>query len=555
MPYVSKIYRYRRFAKPFKRILIMKKISIVLTTISLIITFVPLLSKAQSIINKGSDIYISGGTSLTFTQDYINLGDGTITNAGNVDILKNWTNNGSNGVNSTGNPGSVNFKGSSTQTISGSTATEFNVLKIEQDVELYQDISVWDELELNAGKINIKNNDLNYQGGNSIVANSSHYIIAEQSGKLKMFVDMTTPTVFPLGTGSNYTPVTIGLNSASDTYSVNLIDDVLTNGNSGSTIPEINECVKMTWNVDADVPAMADFNLSLQWNASQEGSNFDRSHSAIGEYHTGQWNANANQAAAGTNPYTLSQNNIVQVGSFAVGDLQSPMAMELDLSIDLTAFLEGPFDGTEMMTVLNNTGQLPLNQPYNGAYWNYNGTESVTAIPNNDVVDWVLVETRDADIAANATSATMLERQAAFILKDGSIVAMDGSSNLQFYNVPIQNLFVVIYHRNHLSIMSAAPLTESGGVYTYNFSSGVDQAYANTANGQKEIATGIWGMYGGDGANEGHITHYDYLNIWKPEAGTKAYLQADYNLDGQAENMDKNDIWIKNIGISTQVPE
>ncbi|NOX45815.1 MAG: hypothetical protein GXO89_02430 [Chlorobi bacterium] len=96
----------------------------------------------------------------------------------------------------------------------------------------------------------------------------------------------------------------------------------------------------------------------------------------------------------------------------------------------------------------------------------------------------------------------------------------------------------MIYHRNHLSVMSANPVTQSGGIYTYNFTAGMNQAYANGQAGQKEIATGIWGMFGGDGSGGGNITDYGNQNVWRPTAGTNGYLKADYNLNGQVENKD-----------------
>ena len=37
--------------------------------------------------------------------------------------------------------------------------------------------------------------------------------------------------------------------------------------------------------------------------------------------------------------------------------------------------------------------------------------------------------------------------------------------------------------------------------------------------------------------------------------GTSGYEQSDYNLDGEVDNSDKNEIWVKNPGIETQVPE
>jgi len=86
--------------------------------------------------------------------------------------------------------------------------------------------------------------------------------------------------------------------------------------------------------------------------------------------------------------------------------------------------------------------------------------------------------------------------------------------------------------------MSANPVTQSGGIYTYNFTAGMNQAYANGQAGQKEIATGIWGMFGGDGSGGGNITDYGNQNVWRPTAGTNGYLKADYNLNGQVENKD-----------------
>ncbi|MCD4697857.1 MAG: VCBS repeat-containing protein, partial [Bacteroidales bacterium] len=64
------------------------------------------------------------------------------------------------------------------------------------------------------------------------------------------------------------------------------------------------------------------------------------------------------------------------------------------ISVNLNAFLEGPFNQTDMNTGLN-PDHIPLSQPYNIAPWDYTGTESFVSIPNANVVDWVLVELRD----------------------------------------------------------------------------------------------------------------------------------------------------------------
>ncbi|MFU8845117.1 MAG: hypothetical protein ACNA7V_15045, partial [Bacteroidales bacterium] len=94
-------------------------------------------------------------------------------------------------------------------------------------------------------------------------------------------------------------------------------------------------------------------------------------------------------------------------------------------------FLEGPFNGTDMNALLQVTDGFPLSQPYNTAPWNYSGTETVTSVPV-DVVDWVLIEFRDAPSAAQATAATTFKRMGAFVKKNGSIVGLDGISMPEF---------------------------------------------------------------------------------------------------------------------------
>ncbi|MCD4788643.1 MAG: hypothetical protein K8R37_01490, partial [Bacteroidales bacterium] len=223
-------------------------------------------------------------------------------------------------------------------------------------------------------------------------------------------------------------------------------------------------------------------------------------------------------------------------------------------SVSLDVFLEGPFNSTDtdMNTDLNSDGLIPLAQPFNTAPWNYTGTESATSIPNANIVDWVLVEFRDAVDAGSATSGTMIARQAAFLLNDGSIVGLDGASDLQFSYTPINQLFVVIWHRNHLGVLSAYALTGFGDVYYYNFTNGPDKAYGTDA--QKYLSSGIYGMIAGDVDGSGLINQDDKTIYWEPSAGTTGYNGSDLNLDTETDNKDKDDFWVPNLGLGTQVP-
>ena len=197
---------------------------------------------------------------------------------------------------------------------------------------------------------------------------------------------------------------------------------------------------------------------------------------------------------------------------------------------------------------------FPMNQPYNTYPWDYNGSELVTSVPNPDVVDWVLVELRDADIAANATSGTMIARQAGFLLTDGSVVCTDGNTSMFFSAAVNQNLFAVICHRNHLDVMSGNPLVQNGNIYTYDFTTAAGQAHGGIL-GHKEIDAGVYGMTGGDGMPDGQIGNGDKVDVWVPQSGSSGYLYGDFSLDGQVNNGDKVEVWGPNSGSGSQVPD
>jgi hypothetical protein len=228
--------------------------------------------------------------------------------------------------------------------------------------------------------------------------------------------------------------------------------------------------------------------------------------------------------------------------------------IEGDVDIFLKVFLEGPFTGTAMSTTLNSLGYLPLGQPYNTdptVVWYYTGAESVMTIPDAGITDWVLVEFRDAPSAALATRATMISMQAAFVKNDGSVVGLDGASPLKvngaFQNYP----FAVIWHRNHLGVLSATPLILTGiNQYSYDFTTSTGQAYLN---GHKNLGGGTYGMYGADG-NPNQLIDQADKNIWIQQAGSKGYQMGDFNLNGHVNNPDKNQIWVPNLGQGTKVP-
>jgi hypothetical protein len=157
--------------------------------------------------------------------------------------------------------------------------------------------------------------------------------------------------------------------------------------------------------------------------------------------------------------------------------------------------------------------------------------------------------------AASALPATSIAKFPAFILNNGNIVALNGSSSLDFANVVSNNLFVVVYNRNHQGIMNATPVPYASGTYSYDFTTGIGQVYG-AGFGHKNLAPGVWGMRSGDGNGDGNTTISDKNSVWSlsTQLGKSGYLPSDFNFDRQTNNKDKNDKWVPNFNTNSQVP-
>ena len=214
------------------------------------------------------------------------------------------------------------------------------------------------------------------------------------------------------------------------------------------------------------------------------------------------------------------------------------------ITIAAKLLLQGPYSGGDTMnTALNREHFIPLNQPYDVEPWNYKGTESVKSIPS-DIVDWILLELR-----TGIKSSTTLAKRAAFIRKDGSIVDLDGISPVTISGIKSGGYYLVIKHRNHLSIMSSDTISFS---YTtsYDFTTAESKAYGN--NPMVDLGSGKFGMIAGDNNNDKVISVSDYnsisLNLFK-----NGYKLEDFDMDGVISEKDYNYV-IGNLFKYTEVP-
>lgn len=216
------------------------------------------------------------------------------------------------------------------------------------------------------------------------------------------------------------------------------------------------------------------------------------------------------------------------------------------------ALLEGPYNGTFMDTTLNEEALIPSAQPYNAGPWNYAGTETVASAPDN-AVDWVLVELRKAPSAANAIVDSIVFRQAAFINHLGQIVDTLGNP---LFVMPDEagygNYFLLIYHRNHIGVMSAAKITYNAdsNAFVYDFTTAANTAYGTDALVE---VSGKFALFGGNADPSATVIDADDRdNAWT-DRNKYGYEYSDVNLDGNVDAADRSLIY-NNTGQDDQTP-
>lgn len=296
---------------------------------------------SQTLVNNGSNIHVTQGTTMVIVGNYLNLADGDIKNSGLVTIGGDLTNNAVAGNLLQGSTGQVALNGAATQTIGGSTPTWFSKLKLMQETELQSNIFVSDSLELDNASIRLNAKNLLLEPDAGIKGfNDQAYVVAGDVGQLQRLVG-NQEFLFPVGTSSSYTPIALSNNGVEDQYGVSVFTDVLDGGLSGNTIAEIEDCVKLTWNIQEMTENGSQLNIEAFWNNTDEGANFDRMHSGMGYFAGGNWVPQDETQAVGSGPFSISRSGVTATGAFAVGDLESPMVYTLSLVNQQIVITEG----------------------------------------------------------------------------------------------------------------------------------------------------------------------------------------------------------------------
>ncbi len=235
-------------------------------------------------------------------------------------------------------------------------------------------------------------------------------------------------------------------------------------------------------------------------------------------------------------------------------------------------FLEGAYSVADSLhmynklkncSLLNGSSVIPVAHPYNAQPFNYTGNEAFASAANmpNNMVDWVLVS-----FLNGACLDSVVYREAAILLRDGSVRRVNGDSVFCVPFVNGQQLRLAIEHRNHVGVMWANALSPvPGQVYTNDFR--YTQSYtAMGSSAQKVIGTNsaVLGMYAGDGYKYNAISGSalsnhrvdvgDLTPVLLDNGNFGAYIQGDYNMNCDCSSEDV--IWLApNINVESAIDD
>jgi len=179
-----------------------------------------------------------------------------------------------------------------------------------------------------------------------------------------------------------------------------------------------------------------------------------------------------------------------------------------------------------------NSGLLPATDPYGGNVV-YNNIGNPAGVAGS-VVDWIKVEIRDA-----ASPAVKLQSKSLLLKPNGSIVDIDGMlPKFVGQSSPVR---VVVFHRNHVAILSNPIASFNSGTTIYDFTTALNKASQLPGDAaQMGLINGKWYMWAGDVNNDlavdssdMSIANNDFLKGTYDE-----YLFTDVSLDGGVDATD-----------------
>ncbi|MEO5584322.1 MAG: hypothetical protein ABIQ75_02615 [Flavobacteriales bacterium] len=266
--------------------------------------------------------------------------------------------------------------------------------------------------------------------------------------------------------------------------------------------------------------------------------------------------------AGGTGPASRLRDWLDPANTTMALDGYDPNGSPSLVAVRLKAMLQGPFIQASglMSTALNDAGLVPLTEPYSAiGYVQHGGGGETTsqAVLNVTgtlrVVDWVVVELRNKN-----TPTTVVATRSCLLRRNGTIVDVDGVSDVTFMGLQADLYYVAVRHRNHLGIMTATArsLTATGSL--------IDLVNGSVSTYGGSSATTLVGtsrcLWAGDANMNGSLKYTGLMNDRDPmllrlggvipTALFNGYALEDVNMDGVVKytgNANDRDLLFSNV--------
>lgn len=437
-------------------------------------------------------------------------------------------------------------------------------------------------LTFTTGKLQLGNFNLTMANAGSFAgAGTGKFVETNGTGELRKEMTAAGTVSLPVGLGSDFTPLQFQVTGGS--YSSAFVGGRAVSGGHPAKHPRTSDFLNHYWSLNRSGITGATVTTVGTYVDPADVTGTEADMRAM-TYDGSNWALGSSQDNTG--------NTVTAPMSGNTGDLY---AMNRFVLVSPQVFLQGAYDaGTGLMRdrLRNSTGSytpgtlpasnlIPTSDPYRTAPYstffthsNNTVTETIAssvlndmANPDQNIVDWVFVELRNA---TGATTAPILQTRSALLRRNGTIVDIDGVSPVYFKNLDAgTNYVVTVKHRNHLGISSTPVSPISLGLSNTSFD------FTNTAN------TGIYGtantnytqinsknvLWAGNGRNNSTSSwsglnndkDYLYITVLSSSSGTPltGYSAGDFNLNRTTSwsglNNDKDFLYITVLGSNSGV--
>ena len=388
-------------------------------------------------INNGTVTFGSTTSNCTVTGNLTVGGTLTLSSAvgGDINVGGNFTNNGTFNSNSR----AVQFNGTGTQTISGTSATAIDYLTLNTTglLQLNRALTVNSNLTFTNGKIELGANTLTL-GAATITGNSaSKYVVTNGTGGLKILTTSSTPRLFPIGaSSSSYDPVTI-----TPTTGVNFEVYVKSATNPIKPGATANFAVQREWNITATGQGATTLAFTPHTSAVNAGNTPSGSTGVAGHWNGSSWDTSIPTTyAAGT--WTITG----YTGAFSPFIVAAPGVV---LAVELTSFKGSTAKGQNILdwktASEKNAAHFDIQRSSDNTAWSSIG--QVKAINNAYGSDYQFVDAQPLS-GTNYYRLQMVDANGSTEASKIVAVTANGNKSLKVYPNPAKDVLTIITDAN-----------------------------------------------------------------------------------------------------------